>query len=60
MSRNPKPQLTLADVLREKITEKQTEIQTQFSDNGSKWCLLYLRYSTTDPCIMGRGGKDLW
>lgn len=36
MSRNPKPQLTLADVLREKITEKQTEIQTQFSDNGSE------------------------
>jgi hypothetical protein len=37
MSKNPKPQLTLADILREKITEKHTEIQTQFSDNGSKW-----------------------
>lgn len=37
MSKNPKPQLTLADVLREKFTEKRTEIQTQFSDNGSKF-----------------------
>lgn len=37
MSRDPKPLLTLADVLREKITEKHTEIQTQFSDNGSKY-----------------------
>ncbi|XP_073990111.1 bystin [Rhodnius prolixus] len=35
MSKNPVPRFTLADVIREKITEKQTEIQTQFSNNGS-------------------------
>ncbi|BES94305.1 Bystin [Nesidiocoris tenuis] len=35
MNKNPAPRLTLADIIKEKITEKQTEIQTQFSDNGS-------------------------
>lgn len=28
---------TLADIIQEKITEKHTELQTQFSDNGSKF-----------------------
>uniref|UniRef100_A0A1B6EUR0 Bystin n=1 Tax=Cuerna arida TaxID=1464854 RepID=A0A1B6EUR0_9HEMI len=55
MSRNPKPQLTLADILREKITEKQTEIQTQFSDNGS------LQLEDVDPRVrkMYEGVRDV-
>lgn len=35
MSDNPKPRRTLADIIMEKITEKQTELETQFSDAGS-------------------------
>lgn len=35
MSKNPVPRRTLADIIMEKITEKQTEIQTQFSDAGN-------------------------
>nr|CAD7423941.1 unnamed protein product [Timema monikensis] len=35
MSRNPAPRRTLADIIKEKITEKHTELQTQFSDAGS-------------------------
>ncbi|PNF29359.1 hypothetical protein B7P43_G07814, partial [Cryptotermes secundus] len=41
MNRNPAPRRTLADIILEKITEKQTELQTQFSDAGSE-CLFYL------------------
>ncbi|XP_066904867.1 bystin [Halyomorpha halys] len=35
MNRNPVPRLTLADIINEKITEKQTEIQSQFSEKDS-------------------------
>ncbi|XP_014249188.1 bystin [Cimex lectularius] len=35
MNKNPAPRLTLADIIKEKITEKQTELQSQFSDNAS-------------------------
>lgn len=35
MSKNPAPRRTLADIIMEKITEKQTELETQFSDAGS-------------------------
>lgn len=35
MSRNPAPRRTLADIILEKITEKQTELDTHFSDAGS-------------------------
>lgn len=42
MNRNPAPRRTLADIILEKITEKQTELQTQFSDAGSE-CLFVFR-----------------
>jgi hypothetical protein len=42
MNRNPAPRRTLADIILEKITEIQTELQTQFSDAGSE-CLLIFR-----------------
>jgi hypothetical protein len=42
MNHNPAPRRTLADIILEKITEKQTELQTQFSDVGSE-CLFILR-----------------
>ena len=32
MNPNPVPRRTLADVIMEKITEKQTEIQSQYSE----------------------------
>ncbi|KAL0115605.1 hypothetical protein PUN28_010842 [Cardiocondyla obscurior] len=35
MSRNPVPTRTLADIIMEKLTEKKTEIETQFSDAGT-------------------------
>lgn len=35
MSKNPAPRRTLADIIMEKITEKHTELETQFSDAGS-------------------------
>lgn len=35
MNRNPVPRLTLADIINEKITEKQTELQSQFSEKES-------------------------
>ncbi|XP_072382297.1 bystin [Diabrotica undecimpunctata] len=35
MSKNPLPRRTLADIIMEKITEKQTELDTHFSDAGS-------------------------
>lgn len=35
MSKNPGPRLTLADIILEKITEKQTELETKFSDAGT-------------------------
>ncbi|XP_047107840.1 bystin [Schistocerca piceifrons] len=35
MNKNPEPQRTLGDVIAETIAQKQTELQTQFSDAGS-------------------------
>lgn len=35
MSKNPVQQRTLADIIMESITEKRTELQTQFSDAKS-------------------------
>ena len=35
MSTNPAPRLTLADLIMEKITEKQTEIHSKLSDAES-------------------------
>jgi len=50
MNHNPAPRRTLADIILEKITEKQTELQTQFSDAGSE----YLFYSVSIiGCIPG-------
>lgn len=48
-------QRTLADMIMEKIAEKQTEIQTQFSDNGS------LNLEEIDPRIkeMYEGVRDV-
>lgn len=37
MSKKPEVRLTLADMIMEKITEKQTEIQTQFTDAESRF-----------------------
>ncbi|KAL1117798.1 hypothetical protein AAG570_004113 [Ranatra chinensis] len=45
MNKNPTPRLTLADIIREKITEKHTELQSQFSDNGS------VQLSDIDPRV---------
>jgi hypothetical protein len=36
MNHKPAPRRTLADIILEKITQKQTELQTQFSDAGSE------------------------
>ena len=36
MCKDPPARRTLADIIQEKITEKQTEILTQFSDAQSK------------------------
>lgn len=35
MTKDPAPRRTLADIIMEKITEKQTELETRFSDAGS-------------------------
>lgn len=35
MNKNPAPRRTLADIILGKITEKQTELETQFTDAGS-------------------------
>jgi len=40
MSKKPEARLTLADMIMEKITEKQTEIQTQFTDAESE-CIVH-------------------
>lgn len=39
MSKKPEARLTLADMIMEKITEKQTEIQTQFTDAESMYTI---------------------
>lgn len=41
MSKKPEARLTLADMIMEKITEKQTEIQTQFTDAESKFSNIF-------------------
>lgn len=55
MNKNPEPQLTLADIIREKLTEKQTELQTHFSDDGS------LQLQDIDPRVkqMYEGVRDV-
>ncbi|KAF6211085.1 hypothetical protein GE061_014198 [Apolygus lucorum] len=55
MNKNPAPRLTLADIIKDKITEKQTEIHTQFSDNGS------VTVNDIDPRVaaMYQGVKDV-
>lgn len=55
MSSNPAPRRTLADIIMEKITEKQTELQTQFSDAGD------LQMQEIDPRVkqMYEGVRDV-
>ncbi|XP_066254089.1 bystin [Euwallacea similis] len=55
MSHNPLPQRTLADIIMEKITQKQTELDTHFSDVGS------LQLQDLDPRIkaMYEGVRDV-
>lgn len=55
MSKNPLPQLTLRDILREKITEKHTELDTQFSDAAS------VQIDNLDPRVkqMYEGVRDV-
>jgi essential nuclear protein 1 len=42
MNPNPAPRRTLADIILEKITEKQTEIQSQFSEIESNSCIFLI------------------
>ncbi|CAH1118450.1 unnamed protein product [Phaedon cochleariae] len=55
MSTNPAPRRTLADIIMEKITEKQTELDTHFSDAGS------LQLQDLDPRVkqMYEGVRDV-
>lgn len=55
MNKHPGPQLTLRDILREKITEKHTELDTQFSDAAS------VQIDNLDPKIkqMYEGVRDV-
>ncbi|CAH0557474.1 unnamed protein product [Brassicogethes aeneus] len=55
MSSNPAPRRTLADIIMEKITEKQTELDTHFSDAGT------LQIQDLDPSIknMYEGVRDV-
>ncbi|XP_015596785.1 bystin [Cephus cinctus] len=55
MSRDNAPTRTLADIIMEKLTEKKTEIQTQFSDVGS------LQMQDLDPRVknMYEGVRDV-
>ncbi|XP_018573901.1 bystin [Anoplophora glabripennis] len=55
MSKNPLPRRTLADIIMEKITEKQTELETQFSDAGS------IQMQDIDPRVkqMYEGVRDV-
>nr|CAG4641658.1 EOG090X058P [Eurycercus lamellatus] len=45
MNPNPAPRRTLADIIMEKITEKQTEIQSQFSDADN------VKFQDLDPRV---------
>lgn len=55
MSTNPMPRRTLADIIMEKITEKQTELETQFSDAGT------MQMQDIDPRVkqMYEGVRDV-
>lgn len=55
MSHNPAPRRTLADIIMEKITEKQTELDTHFSDAGT------LQVQDLDPRVkqMYEGVRDV-
>lgn len=55
MSSNPAPRRTLADIIMEKITEKQTELDTHFSDAGT------LQMQDLDPRVkqMYEGVRDV-
>lgn len=55
MSKDPTPMKTLADIILEKLTEKKTEIETQFSDVGS------MQMQELDPRVktMYEGVRDV-
>lgn len=55
MDRDRKPMRTLADIIMEKLTEKKTEIETQFSDAGS------MQLQDVDPKVkaMFEGVRDV-
>ncbi|XP_060517243.1 bystin [Cylas formicarius] len=55
MSNNPQPRRTLTDIIMEKITEKQTELETHFSDAGS------MQLKDLDPRVktMFEGVRDV-
>jgi len=55
MSRNAAPTRTLADIIMEKLTEKKTEIETQFSDTGT------IQLQDLDPRVkaMYEGVRDV-
>lgn len=55
MSKDPAPIKTLADIILEKLTEKKTEIETQFSDAGS------IQMQELDPRVkaMYEGVRDV-
>ena len=40
MNKNPVPRLTLADIINEKITEKQTDIQTKYTEKESRFLIV--------------------
>ncbi|XP_071569599.1 bystin [Temnothorax nylanderi] len=55
MSKDPAPTRTLADIIMEKLTEKKTEIDTQFSDAGA------IQLQDLDPRVkaMYEGVRDV-
>ncbi|XP_032664979.1 bystin [Odontomachus brunneus] len=55
MSKDPVPTRTLADIILEKLTEKKTEIETQFSDAGT------IQLQELDPRVktMYEGVRDV-
>lgn len=55
MSSNPQPRRTLADIIMGKITEKQTELETHFSDAGE------IQMQDLDPRVkqMYEGVRDV-
>ncbi len=57
MNPNPAPRRTLADIILEKITEKQSEIQTQFSEVESKFIFFFYNEETNFQIIFVSGVK---